>query len=129
MALSIEKNAKHGMQLSSDDKKKMAVRLYNVGTGKTKEEICKILSISNSTVTSYLTDIDKQLREERKAKIFSMYLAGYTMQEIADAVGLERSTITKDIEGLVNISSLAKNHQVSASFQDSEFEVPIYRIM
>lgn len=58
-----------------------------------------------------------------------MYLAGYTDKEIAAEVELERSTVTKDIEGLVNISSLAKNHQVSASFQDSEFEVPIYRIM
>lgn len=128
LAMSIEKNAKHGMQLSAEDKKKMAVRLYNAGTGKDKAEICKILSISNSTVTSYLTDIDKQLREERKAKIFSMYLAGYTMQEIADAVGLERSTITKEIESLVNISSLAKNHQVLANFQDSEFETPIYNV-
>ena len=90
-----KKNAKHGMQLSSEDKKKMAVRLYNAGTGKDKAEICKILSISNSTVTSYLTDIDKQLREERKSKIFSMYLAGYTMQEIADAVGIHKDSTSE----------------------------------
>jgi len=92
-ALAIEKNAKHGRQMSYEDKKKAARRLYNIGTGKSKEEICRMLSISNSTVTSYLTDIDKQLREERKAKIFSMYLAGYTMQEIAEAVNLPRKTM------------------------------------
>ena len=128
LALSIEKNSKHGMQLTAEDKKKMAVRLYNVGTGKNKAEICKILSISNSTVTSYLTDIDKQLREERKAKIFSMYLAGYTMQEIAEAVGIDKANISREIENLLQISSLAKSQQLHASFQDSEFEVPIYNV-
>jgi len=128
LAMSIEKNAKHGMQLSSEDKKKMAVRLYNAGTGKDKAEICKILSISNSTVTSYLTDIDKQLKEERKAKIFSMYLAGYTMQEIAEAVGIDKANISREIENLLQISSLAKSQQLHASFQDSEFEVPIYNV-
>ena len=128
LAMSIEKNAKHGMQLSSEDKKKMAVRLYNAGTGKDKAEICKILSISNSTVTSYLTDIDKQLKEERKAKIFSMYLAGYTMQEIAEAVGIDKANISREIENLLQISSLAKSQQLHASFQDSEFETPIYNV-
>ena len=85
----------------------------------------KDLKISATTITGYLTDIDKQIREQRKAKIFSMYLAGYTMQEIADAVGFEKSTVTKETEDLVKISSLAKNHQVFATFQDSEFETPI----
>jgi DNA modification methylase len=127
-ALAIEKNAKHGRQMSYEDKKKAARRLYNIGTGKSKEEICRLLSISNSTVTSYLTDIDKQLKEERKAKIFSMYLAGYTMQEIAEAVGIDKANISREIENLLQISSLAKSQQLHASFQDSEFEVPIYNV-
>jgi len=125
LALSIEKNSKHGMQLSSEDKKKMAVRLYNAGTGKDKAEICKILSISNSTVTSYLTDIDKQLREERKAKIFSMYLAGYTMQEIADAVNLSMAKISETCSEFATLEKVNKN---LANFQDSEFEAPIYNV-
>ena len=125
LAMSIEKNAKHGMQLSSEDKKKMAVRLYNAGTGKDKAEICKILSISNSTVTSYLTDIDKQLREERKAKIFSMYLAGYTNDEIAEAVGLSEASIRQTT---AEFTTLEKVRQLNASFQDSEFETPIYNV-
>ena len=128
LAMSIEKNAKHGMQLSSEDKKKMAVRLYNAGTGKDKAEICKILSISNSTVTSYLTDIDKQLREERKAKIFSMYLAGYTMQEIADTVNVEKMSVSREIESCNNFTGLEKSYKNLANFQDSEFEAPIYNV-
>lgn len=125
LALSIEKNATHGMQLSTEDKKKMAVRLYNAGTGKDKAEICRILSISNSTVTSYLTDIDKQLREERKAKIFAMYLAGYTMQEIADEIGMPHQTVSDSLPKITTLEKSAKN---LAGFQDSEFEIPIYNV-
>lgn len=125
LALSIEKNATHGMQLSTEDKKKMAVRLYNAGTGKDKAEICRILSISNSTVTSYLTDIDKQLREERKAKIFSMYLAGYTIEEIADDVNLSKAKISDTCSEFTRLEKVNKN---LAEFQDSEFETPIYNV-
>jgi ParB-like chromosome segregation protein Spo0J len=126
LALSIEKNATHGMQLSTEDKKKMAVRLYNAGTGKDKAEICRILSISNSTVTSYLTDIDKQLREERKSKIFSMYLAGYTNKEIAEITGLSEKSIYEQTTYL--LTELEKSKQLLANFQDSEFETPIYNV-
>lgn len=126
LAMSIEKNAKHGMQLSSEDKKKMAVRLYNAGTGKAKEEICKILSISNSTVTSYLTDIDKQLREERKAKIFAMYLAGYTIEEIAEELKISVQPV-KDVTADI-FTKLEKNLKLLANFQDSDFEIPIYNV-
>ncbi len=124
-ALAIEKNAKHGRQMSYEDKKKAARRLYNIGTGKSKEEICRLLSISNSTVTSYLTDIDKQLKEERKAKIFSMYLAGYTMQEIAEAVGMHPDTV---LETTRKFTEMEKSVKLLANFQDSEFEVPIYNV-
>lgn len=126
LALSIEKNSIHGMQLSSEDKKRMAVRLYNAGTGKSKEEICRILSVSNSTVTGYLTDIDKQLREERKAKIFAMYLAGYTNEEIAEDMNISVQPVkevTTDI-----FTKLEKNPKNLANFQDSEFDMPIYNV-
>ena len=81
------------------------------------QKICKILSISNSTVTSYLTDIDKQLREERKAKIFSMYLAGYTMQEIADAVGVHKDSVSETCRKFAELEKSDKN---LANFQDMD---------
>lgn len=57
-----------------------------------------------------------------------MYLAGYTMQEIAEAVGIDKANISREIENLLQISSLAKSQQLHASFQDSEFETPIYNV-
>lgn len=126
LSLAIEKNSKHGLQLSNSDKKKMAVRLYNAGSGLDKKEICRVLSVSNSSLASYLTDIDKQLRAERKEKIFSMYLAGYTMQEIADSVNVDRKTIERETMDIY--TNLEKSPKNLADFADTDFEPPLYNI-
>lgn len=126
LSLAIEKNAKHGLQLSNTDKKKMAIRLYASGTGIGKDEICRILSISERTLANHLSDIDKQLREDRKAKIFDMYLAGYTNQEIADATGVTSRTIENETaEIYANLQKFPKN---LAEFADTDFDPPIYNI-
>ena len=124
-AMSIEKNAKFGMQLSNNDKKRVAIRLYNAGTGLSKEDIMRILSISKSTLASYLTDIDKQLREERKEKIFTMYMACHTQQEIADSVGLPQRTVA---DSLADLPNLDKSLKISADFSDPDFETPLYNV-
>lgn len=66
LMLAIDRNSKHGMQLAETDKRKMAIRLYAAGTGIDKESIAKTLSVSGRMVNIYLSDVDKQLREERK---------------------------------------------------------------
>jgi DNA modification methylase len=126
LSLAIEKNATHGLQLSNADKKKMAVRLYNAGAGLDKKEICRVLSVSNSSLSNYLTDIDKQLRAERKEKIFSMYLAGYTNKEIAEQTGLSEKSIYE--ETTYQITDLEKSKQLLCNFSDSDFEPPIYNV-
>ena len=126
LSLAIEKNAKHGLQLSNTDKKKMAIRLYASGTGISKDEICRILSISERTLANHLSDIDKQLREDRKAKIFDMYLAGYTNQEIADLVGVTEKTIINETS--VILATLQKLQKNLADFADTDFDLPIYNI-
>ena len=69
-------------------KRKMAILFYASGTGDNKEEIAKTLERVVRTVNTYLTDVDKQLREERKERIFEMWLACHTQEEIAAAVGV-----------------------------------------
>jgi hypothetical protein len=44
LALAAQRNAAHGWQLTDEDKKYVAVRLYGAGTGRKKEEIAKIPS-------------------------------------------------------------------------------------
>jgi len=92
----------------------MAIRLYNAGAGKSKEDIIKILSIPLKTVNRYLTDIDKQIKEARKQQVFEMFLACNTQEEIADVTNTPRQTITEELK------NFAENGQLSDSGKESD---------
>src|SRR5262245_30093284 len=94
LALACLRNAAHGLQLSDKDKSKMAIRLYAAGTGLNKEKIAEALSVTHRSVTGYLTDIDEQLRKERKEKIQAMWLRCYSQEEIAKVVGVDVATVS-----------------------------------
>lgn len=123
--LSIKRNSNHGLQLSEDDKKSDARRLYNSGAGWSKEDIADILSVSKRTVNNYLQDVDKQLREERKQKIFDLYLACYTSEEIANSITMSRQSVDGLLPKLEDMPNLAK---VLANFQEDDFKPPIYSV-
>lgn len=54
-----------------------------------------------------------------------MYLAGYTMQEIADETGMALGgDLSKLIKSFEDFTALEKSQKNLASFQDTEFEVP-----
>lgn len=127
LALACLRNSAHGLQLNDADKKKMAIRLYNAGAGLAKDEIAKALSVSTRSVSSYLNDIDKQLREERKEKIAAMWLACRTLDEIAEAVGVHKDTVSEETESCRKSESLPKSDKLRAEFSD-DFEPPIYNV-
>lgn len=126
--LAIEKNSKHGMQMNDKDKRKSAIRLYAEGTGKDKKEIARILSVSDRSVNNYLGDIDKKLREERKEKIFAMWMACYTQEEIAEEVKIDRTVVTREVEEMCKTESFPNSTKPSILFQDQSFEVPLFNI-
>ena len=51
-----------------------------------------------------------------------MYLAGYTMQEIAEAVGMHPDTV---LETTRKFTEMEKSVKLLANFQDSEFDMTI----
>jgi DNA-binding CsgD family transcriptional regulator len=108
MALACRRNATAGKQLCEDDKRKMAVRLYNAGEGSTKEEIADILSITERTVNKYLEDIDEQLKKEREEKMLAMWLACYTQAEIAKAVGLAEGPVSEFLQKSSDLETIPK---------------------
>src|SRR5690606_34133130 len=59
----IRSNAKHGLQLSQEDKKKMARTIYGATSTKErdakKKELASILSVSEKTVGRWLSSIDQ----------------------------------------------------------------------
>jgi transcriptional regulator with XRE-family HTH domain len=126
LKLAIERNSNHGKQLEEEDKKSMAIRLFNAGTGESKEEIARVLSVTVRTVGNYLNDIERNIREARKQHIFEMWMSCYTQEEIAEATGVSiqpvKDTLSDFSEGV------PKNLKVQSLFNDTDFTPPLYNI-
>jgi predicted DNA-binding protein YlxM (UPF0122 family) len=127
-ALAIKRNAQHGLQLDERSKKREAIWLYGAGAGLDKAAIADVLSVSTRMVNNYLSDIDKQLRKERKEKIRAAWLECQTHQEIADEVGISRTAVTDEIQSFVNFGSVAKSDKTLALYDDGAFTPPLYNV-
>lgn len=125
-ALAIQRNSAHGLQMNDQDKRSSAVRLYAAATGLSKEQIAAVLSVSTRSVNNYLSDVDKQLREERKQRIFDMWLAGETIEDIASAVAISDESVRKEVsqlsEALPNVGKLLSR------FEDADFAPPLFNV-
>ena len=127
----IELNATHGLQLSQADKKAMAQTIYNGTPDKDREtkkkELATILSVSERTVRDWLSRIDKDAKAARKERIFSMWLAGYTQQEIADDVGITKQATDLVCQETATLPKLDKVDQNAAN-HETDFDSPIYNV-
>lgn len=127
----IETNATHGLQLSQSDKRDMARRIYNsTPDGQRddkKKSLAKILSVSERTVRDWLSRIDKDAKEQRKQKIFDLWLAGYSTDEIASATGSDKAEVSRVCCNMADLPNLNKLQQ-SAADHATDFDVPIYNI-
>lgn len=99
LELAIERNAKFGIQLSRQDKQKIARTIYRGAKleerGPKKQHLADILSVSYATIAKWISRIDKDEEEARNAAIQSLYLKCYTEHEIAEAVGVSRDVTHK----------------------------------
>ena len=110
------------------DKKSMAIRLYNAGAGESKDEIARVLSVTVRSVTSYLNDIEKQLREERKQKIFDMWMACHTQDEIADVNGYTQPQVKSILDTFIDFGSASEIYKSRDFSHDSDFTPPLYNV-
>jgi transposase len=127
----IETNASHGLQLSQNDKRDMARRIYN-GTPEAqrdekKKHLAKVLSVSERTIRDWLGRIDKDSKEQRKQKIFDLWLAGYSTDEIALTTGASKADVSGVCSQMADLPNLNKPQQ-SAADHATDFETPIYNV-
>jgi len=127
----IETNASHGLQLSQNDKRDMARRIYG-GTpererDEKKKQLAKILSVSERTIRDWLSRVDKDAKEARNKKIFELWLACHEQKEIADSVGETPARVNQILADMPKFDSLAKNDQAAADHA-TDFELPIYNV-
>lgn len=126
--LAAERNSTDGWQLSEPSKRKKAIKWFAAGTGLDKERIAKALSVTPRMVSEYLQDIEKKLREERKAQIFAMWLACYTEDEIAEAVGIDQKTVNREIETFSQNGSASELTKSRDFGSDADWNPPLYNV-
>jgi hypothetical protein len=128
LALAIERNAAHGLQLSNQDKKEMAVKLYGSGAVKDLAKLQQILSIGKSTLYSCLDNLLKEEREKEKRLIFDLHMKAYSQDEIGKLLDKPQRTVSDVIQSLADFPNLEKSLKVNATFQDADFDTPLYNV-
>jgi hypothetical protein len=73
-----------------------------------KADIAAHVGASERMVQSYLADIDKDLREARSARIFSLWMQCWTQAEIANDVELGQPAVASETGELSEIEALRK---------------------
>jgi hypothetical protein len=96
--LACELNSEHGWQMSEDDKRREATKMYMRANRATQEYIAGKLRVRLKRVNEWLSSILKQEKEERDAKIWSMWLACHGQQKIADTVGLAVGAVNEFLQ-------------------------------
>ena len=128
LSLAIERNAAHGLQLSQEDKRDMARRIYGMTPERErdakKRDLARILSVSERTVRDWLSRVDKDAKDARDRRIFEMWLACYTQEEIAEAVGAAVGTVNSVCSEMANLPELNK----PAASHLTDFEPPLYNV-
>lgn len=127
LELAIERNATHGLQLSQEDKRNMARTIYHATPERErdakKKQLAKLLSVSERAVRDWLSRIDKDAKEARDRRIFDLWLACWTQEEIAEQAGCERH----DVDNVLRKSaSLPENAKPAALHAD--FDPPLYNV-
>lgn len=132
LALAIERNAKHGLQLSQEDKRRMAINIYAATQEKErqarKQSLSSILSVTQRTLNNWLTDIDKATNKARDKRIFSMWLSCSTQEEIAEAVGLSQNQVTEKIKVLSETENFPKPILHAMNYELEDDSPPRYTV-
>ena len=131
LELAIERNARHGLQLSQDDKRNMARCIYHMTPDRERDgkkaDLARILSVSERTVRGWLSRIDKDAKEARNRRIFEMWMACHTQDQIAEAVGCSRQNVDRVLPEMASLPKLAKSDAAAADHA-TDFEPPIYNV-
>jgi len=132
--LAVRFNTRHGLPLSREEKRQFARKLYEMGLHDLKE-IARVLAVSVRTLYRWLDDLLKQSREERdrlKERAVQLREEGYSLREIADELGVPRSTVERWLgvpiltngkngtEELTDYEQTNKDDWESLSFSDEE---------
>ncbi len=107
--LSYETNSTHGLQLTSDEKKRFAQEEIGIIDA---ERIAKIISVRPETVRVWTKSQREALEAERDRKIIEMYLhAENTQQMISNKVRVDQGTVSRVIDKIMQNGEISEFHK------------------
>ena len=100
---SIRRNATHGQQLSRDDKRRMAGRLWtalaDLPPAERVKDIADLLAVSDRSVHDWTKDVRKAEKQAQQDKAWDLWLDCHEQQAIADEIGVSQPTINEWLIG------------------------------
>ncbi len=121
--LAAQLNSQAGWQLTDDDKRAAAIRMYSREAGRlTQDEIARTLSVRKESVSRWLSAILEEEKKQREEQMLSLYLSCHTQEQIAEAVGLDRTVVTKRLQ------ELCKQFQGNDMHNFRNFEPQLYSV-
>lgn len=127
LALAYERNAHGVIAISAEERRHGAIRMYADGTGKTEEEIARLLHVKVSTVNGYLARAKRESKARRNKRIWDAWLACDTLDEIAEREDLKQQSITTILENHRKSDTVQKS-VIFSHYQNPDWNPPIYDI-
>lgn len=127
LKLAASLNSEHGWQLSEADKKSTAIALYSYGC--TYDDIARTLSVGKRKIGDWLSRTVKEEKDRRNQRVFDMWLACHTQEEIALAVNQPVGTVGRMLADEDFLHSVFQNQMKKvASEHATDFDSPIYNV-
>jgi len=123
--LMARRNAGFGIQLTAEEKQRKARQWFQALTDDV-EQIATDLSVSERTARRWLSRRIKDMKAERERQIAEMWLACYTEEEIAEAVGTSVQPV-KDVAKSDN-SDIWQKNLIFSEYRDADWKPPLYDV-
>jgi len=102
-------NAKHGLQLTLEDKKRQARKICARDPDASSEEIGRALGVCARTVREWVRDIKARQRAEREAIVYRLNLLGWTQEEMAEAIGRTQQRVSQILQEMADLPKLVRS--------------------
>lgn len=120
---SVRRNASHGRQLDTKDKRRMADLLYRQGT-RDAGELQHLLSVTPSTLETYLRDAKRDEKQAQQEKAWDLWLECHSTRDIEALTGTDDRTVARWIASKAdesgNDAPESRQHFDVWSFQASD---------
>jgi len=90
-------SARHGDRLEVADLTRVTREVYTENPDFKQKDVARLLGITESRVSDFVSDLLAKRREERRAKALRLARLGWSQIEIAERLGVSQKTISDDV--------------------------------